>query len=568
MGVRRAMEMVLAETNRTKDPIYTFGPLIHNNQVLDLLASKGVHAVEKLESLNSGEIVIRAHGIPPQERQAIRETGLKVIDATCPRVARVHAIIRSHSRKGHTTVIVGDRDHAEVIGLVGYAEGPVHVIQNVDDVYELPHLERLLIVAQTTQNEESFHSIVNALTNRFKDVLVFNTICDATYQRQQEVRSFAGQVDAVVVVGGYHSGNTQRLAQVSRETGLPTFHIETEKDLDKETLSGMEVVGVTAGASTPNWMIKNVVKTIEGIRSRSESPLFSWTKPTLKFLVLSNLAVAFGAFSFSFAATILLEHNPGLTFPFITFLYIYAMHVLNRFLDKGACAYNDPESAAFLKNNRPLLILTAIGAVIGALAVSFSVGLSTFFALCGLSLLGIIYSIPLVPIQIRHRYTYAKIKDIPGSRSLSESLAWVAIITILPLLDMDHIVWPSTIVTALIVFSMSYARAILFNIIQAQGDLLVGTETLPIIIGEKSTLALLKIILSASALILIISPILTLIGPFSFVMLLPLFVLSLCLFAYERRWLYPGTKLEASVEGTFFLSGSLAIIWQAVLWQS
>ncbi|MBW2358200.1 MAG: UbiA family prenyltransferase [Deltaproteobacteria bacterium] len=350
----------------------------------------------------------------------------------------------------------------------------------------------------------------------------------------------------MVVVGGYHSGNTQRLAQVSRETGLPTFHIETEKDLKKEKLSGMEVIGVTSGASTPNWI---------------------WIRPTLKFLVLTNLAVACGAFSFSYAASIVLEHNPGFTFPFITFLYIYAMHVLNRFLDKGASAYNDPESAAFLKKYRPLLIMTAIAAVTGALAVSLSVGLSTFLALSGLSFLGIVYSVPFIPERIRHRYPYTKIKDIPGSRSLSESLAWVAIITILPLLDMAHIIWPSAIVAVLIVFSMSYARAILFNIFQAQGDLLVGTETLPIILGEKRTLTLLKIILLLSAFIIILSPVLALVGSFSFIMLLPLLALSLCLLSYERRWLYPGTTLEALVEGTFFLAGFLALIWQAVLWQ-
>jgi 4-hydroxy-3-methylbut-2-enyl diphosphate reductase len=561
------MEMVLAETNKRKGPLYTFGPLIHNTQVIDLLESKGVKAIDNLAGLQTGEIVIRAHGIPPQMRQNIRKTGLNIIDATCPRVAKVHAIIRSHTRKGYTAIIIGDKDHAEVIGLMGCSERPVHVIKSIKDVSKLPHLDRLFVVAQTTQNQQNFHDVVKALKKRFPQVLVFDTICDATNERQQEIRSFAGQVDAMVVVGGYHSGNTQRLAQVSREVGLPTFHVETEKDLKKEKLSGMDIIGVTSGASTPNWMLKNVVRKIEGIRSRSESHLFRWVRPTLKFLVLTNLAVSCGAFSFSYAASIILEHNPAFTFPFITFLYIYAMHVLNRFLDKGASAYNDPESAAFLKKYRPLLILTAITAVAGALAVSLSVGLSTFLALSGLSFLGIVYSIPFIPERFRHRYAYAKIKDIPGSRSLSESLAWVAIITILPLLDMARIVWPSVIVTALVVFSMSYARAILFNIFQAQGDLIVGTETMPIILGEKKTLALLKIILFLSAIILIISPVLDLVGAFSFVMMLPLLALSLCLLTYERRWLYPGTTLEALVEGTFFLAGFLALIWQAMLWQ-
>ena len=155
-------------------------------------------------------------------------------------------------------------------------------------------------------------------------------------------------------------------------------------------------------------------------------------------------------------------------------------------------------------------------------------------------------------------------KDIPGSRSLSESLAWVAVITLLPLLHREHIVWSAGIATILIVFLMSYTRSILFDIFQVQGDLIVGTETLPITLGERKTLVLLKIILLGAGLILAGSPILRLSGPFSFAMLLSLIALSLCLMAYEKRWLYPGITLEALVEATFFLAGFLALIWQGL----
>jgi len=213
MGVRRAMEMVLTEANKGTGPLYTFGPLIHNHQVFDLLASKGIRPVDDLNALKSGTIIIRAHGIPPQDRRAIRETGLKIVDATCPKVARVQAIIRYHTRKGSTAIIVGNKGHAEVVGLLGYSEGPAHVIQTVDDVSELPDLDQVFVVAQTTQNEQNYLEVVNALKERFPELQIFHTICDATYHRQQEVRSFSGQVDATVVVGGFHSGNTLRLAQ-------------------------------------------------------------------------------------------------------------------------------------------------------------------------------------------------------------------------------------------------------------------------------------------------------------------------------------------------------------------
>jgi len=564
MGVRRAMEMVLAEANKGEGPIFTFGPLIHNNQVLDLLATKGVSPVEDIQELHDGRIVIRAHGIPPQKRQAIKRTRLKIVDATCPKVARVQALIRYHSKKGYTAIIVGDKDHAEIRGLIGYSKMPVHVIQRVEQVAALPQHEKLFVVAQTTQNQKNYRIVVKALKERFPEILVFDTICDATHQRQQEVKSFSGQVDAVVIVGGYHSGNTQRLCEVSKDAGMPTFHVETEKDLDKQKLRGMKVIGLTAGASTPNWMIKNVSKEIESIRGRRELSLLRWAKGALKFFVLSNLAVASGACAFAFAATTLSETKLTLIYPFLTFLYIYAMYALNRFLDKGASVYNDPERAIFLKRHKTLLITMGVAAIATALALALGMGLPTFMALSAFSLLGIVYSMPLLPQRIRHKSPYSKIKDIPGSRTLSEALAWAAIIGILPLLGTERIIWPASLLSILSVFLISYTRSGIFDIFQVQGDLIVGSETLPITLGEKKTLVLLKSTIMTSAIILSIAPILGLVRSFSFLLLLPLFTLSLCLVAYEKSWLYPGIRLEALVEANFFLAGFLAVIWQAL----
>ena len=562
MGVRRAMEIVLAEANRKNGPLYTFGPLIHNKQVLDLLSSKDVEPIMDLNNLQDGRIVIRAHGIPPQQRQDLKKTGLTVIDATCPKVARVQAIIRYHTRKDYKTIIVGDTDHPEVVGLVGYSKGPAYVIQDIKDIPALPNLKKPFVVAQTTQEEQNFHKVITALRERFPEILIFDTICDATRHRQQEVRSFKNQVDAVVVVGGLHSGNTQRLAQVSKEVGIPAFHVETEKDLEKEELNGMKAIGVTAGASTPNWMIKNVVNRIERIRGGRETPFKHWAKRLFKSLVLSNLLVATGAFSLTCAVSTLVGRNMDIIFPSLTFLYIYAMHVLNRFLDKGASSYNDPERAAFLIKHRYMLIISATLSILIALILSLSISLITFLAMIGLILLGIVYSVPLIPQRVRHKYSYSKIKDIPGSKSLSESLAWVAVITVLPLLGRHHISWTSAIIAALVVFTLSFARSIFFDIFQAQGDLIVGTETLPITLGEKKCLVLLKISLLFTGLIIVSGPLFGLSSPFSYLILFSLFGLSLCLTAYERRWLYPGPTLEGLVESNFFLTGLLAFIWQ------
>ncbi|MBW1774239.1 MAG: 4-hydroxy-3-methylbut-2-enyl diphosphate reductase [Deltaproteobacteria bacterium] len=562
MGVRRAMEMVLAEANKNRGPIYTYGPLIHNRQVMGLLESKGITAVDDFRHLKQGTLVIRAHGIPPDERKLLRASGLHIIDATCPRVAKVQAIIRYHTKKGYCAVIVGDRDHPEVIGLVGYGNDRAYVINEPREVAHLPDCEQLIVVAQTTQDEQKFQKIVAAVKDRFPDALLSDTICDATRSRQEEVRSFARQVDGLIVVGGYHSGNTQRLVQVAEGVGLPTFHVETEDALDRDQLSQMEVVAVTAGASTPNWMIKDVVRAIERIRTRKETAPARWLRNAIKFLLLSNLGVALGAACLAHAAAMVAGRKPDLLYPCLAFLYIYSMHVANRFLDKGASTYNDPEMASFYSNNRIFLILTSLASMIGVLALSYFIGPATFFAMAALSILGVLYSMPIVPPRLQSLSRFSKIKDIPGSKTLSVALAWGAVTALIPLLESSGVSFPGAVVSFIFVISVTYVRSALFDIFQAQGDLIVGVETLPIVMGEKRTIHLLKWVLCLGALILFFSPLFGVVGPFSYLMLLCLLTLALCLLAYHRHWLYPGTRLEAMVEGNLYLAGLLGLAWQ------
>ncbi|MFZ0450597.1 MAG: 4-hydroxy-3-methylbut-2-enyl diphosphate reductase [Desulfatiglandaceae bacterium] len=566
MGVRRAMELVLAEANRSEAPIYTFGPLIHNMQVLDLLMTKGVRSVKTVDNIVHGNVVIRAHGIPPQQRQLLEESSLRIIDGTCPRVAHVQAIIRHNSRKGMAAVIVGDKEHPEVIGLQGYSEGPVHVINSVEDIKGLSDDLPLFIVAQTTQDEQVYEEITREILKRFPGTRVFETICDATHHRQNEVRSLAAQVDGMIVVGGYHSGNTKRLVQISRAAGLPTFHIETENELEPHSLSGMSTVGVTAGASTPSWMIKNVVKRIEDIQSSGENRLRHRIKKISKFFLLSNLVVGGGAASLSYASNALSGKTPGASYPAMTFLYIFAMHVLNRFLDKGASAYNDPERAAFYRKHHLLLSLSGLCAIVLALFLAYGLGKTVFFSLAALSIVGLVYSVPLIPSVHQKDHPYAKIKDIPGSKTLSESLAWVAVIAVLPALDTSPFNWTLILTTSSMVFLLSYARSGLFDILQLQGDLIVGRETLPITLGLKKTSMIIKLALLLSALILVTAPLLQWMIPLSYLLLACVLGLYLCLSAYEKQWIYPGLPFEALLECNFLLAGVLAILWVYLPW--
>lgn len=270
MGVRRAVETTLDTVQKGGESIATFGPLIHNPQVLNLLKEQGVEILDEIPDKKSGTIIIRAHGVPPSHKEKLIASGADVKDATCPRVMKVQVIIKKFRQKDYTTIIIGDKNHAEVVGLMGYAEPKVHVVSNEEDIQSLQLVGPYIIVSQTTQDDFTFEKLSKAILERFPHGEVFNTICDSTHKRQDEVRNLCRRVDAMVVVGGRGSANTQRLGQVAEEMGCPVFLGESEHDFDLEALSRYKSVGVTAGASTPGWVIDLVVRTLESLPEKNE----------------------------------------------------------------------------------------------------------------------------------------------------------------------------------------------------------------------------------------------------------------------------------------------------------
>ncbi|MDA8403118.1 MAG: 4-hydroxy-3-methylbut-2-enyl diphosphate reductase, partial [Desulfobacteraceae bacterium] len=199
MGVRRAVELALDASNRTIDPIYTYGPLIHNPQVLDILEEKGISVLSRIPEKGSGTVLIRAHGVPPGDQDALKKAGFTLLDATCPKVIKVQAIIAKHARQGEAVIIVGDRTHPEVIGLLGYAGDRGHVAETLSDLESLPAFDHAIIVAQTTQNNDFFAAVMDWAKTAHPHYRVFNTICDSTESRQQDVKNLASRVDAEVV---------------------------------------------------------------------------------------------------------------------------------------------------------------------------------------------------------------------------------------------------------------------------------------------------------------------------------------------------------------------------------
>lgn len=268
-GVKRAVEKarsVIREI-RQSDPvatIYTDGPLIHNEEMIQQLLNEGIHPTDTPQSLSECALLIRAHGISPDRRTMLGKLPVTLIDATCPDVARIQGAIRKYARKNYHIIIFGDKGHAEVVGLLGYARKKGFVITQKEDVKDLPDMDPVCMVSQSTQFPSSYAEIIKAVKERFPRVEVLHTICKATENRQKEIVELARIADAIVVVGDLHSANTIRLVKLAN-TLKPTFHIQTGRELEKDLLKGFKVIGLTAGASTPEFIIENVRKILETI---------------------------------------------------------------------------------------------------------------------------------------------------------------------------------------------------------------------------------------------------------------------------------------------------------------
>ena len=268
-GVKRAVDTVYREIESGEKPVYTFGPIIHNEQVVEDLENRGVqviHSEDELEKLSGGTVVIRSHGVSRDVCEKIEARGMKIVDATCPFVKKIHRIVDEEGRKGRHVVIIGSADHPEVQGIMGWASGPVTVIHTAEEAESFvpENGKPISIVAQTTFNYNKFKDLVEILCKKRYDnnvlniLNILNTICNATEERQREAKNIAGEVDTMLVVGGRHSSNTQKLFEICKKECGNTYYIQTPVDLDSEMFQCSSCVGITAGASTPKKIIEEV----------------------------------------------------------------------------------------------------------------------------------------------------------------------------------------------------------------------------------------------------------------------------------------------------------------------
>lgn len=266
-GVKRATQMAFEAAGKNQKT-FTLGPIIHSPQVVKKLEDMGVGVVKDLSGVQDGTVIIRSHGVLASEMDEAQRKQLEVVDATCPFVKKAQDHVKYLSDSGYDVLVVGDADHPEVQGIVSYGDNSrVYVVASGDEVRQLPKMAKMGVVAQTTQSFDNLKSVVTECLRRGGEVRVFNTICDATAVRQQEATELAQQVDCMVVIGGYNSANTRRLTEICTELQPKTYHIETAIELQPAWFVGVNKVGVTAGASTPKWIIDDVLARLEEINN-------------------------------------------------------------------------------------------------------------------------------------------------------------------------------------------------------------------------------------------------------------------------------------------------------------
>jgi len=567
MGVRRAVEIALEEASlrQKNESIKTFGPLIHNPQVLDLLEEKDIPSIENIPEKGEGTIIIRAHGVPPEVKHKLKDVGFKILDATCPRVIKVQAIIKKHSALGYNVIIVGDHDHAEVIGLAGYAGEKGIVINSMEEFENLPVYEKAIIVAQTTQNTKFYDEIQKRVKERHLSYKVFNTICDSTEKRQEEIKKIAKEVDAVIVVGGKTSGNTKRLKEVALQQGTESFHIESEKELDSEYIASLDKVGITAGASTPNWVISQVYKNIETAKLKQKKSRLLAFFFILKFLLRTNILLGIGAASITFGSYCLAGLSPvDIRVIIAASFYIFSIHAINNIALIKSDRFNDPEKARLYEKNKIFIGLSAVISGVIGLMIGYSIGILPFLLIFFMFISGLCYKMPVFYIP-RITKGFQSLDKINGAKAFVIAGAWGVIAAVIPFIAIGEIDFSkifSVAVSFIFISSMVFARSIWFDILAIQGNKIAGEITIPILMGEEKAYRLLIYILLFVALFLILASVSGISTSFGYILAIyPAIFLSFIVFD-RRKTLQPDFFADVITESMFLIVGFFAILWK------
>jgi len=560
MGVRRAVDLALEASEGRGLAISTYGPLVHNPQVISLLDERGVRCERDIDNITEGRVILRSHGISPQEERVLADRDLDLVDATCPKVKRVQRIIREYADKGCTVVILGDPDHPEVRALVGYSDGKAVVVSGPDRIPDLDVSRPMCLVAQTTQHEAVFEQVSRELAARNPDVKVFHTICASTETRQREVAELARTVDLLIVIGGRESGNTRRLTQIGSAL-VRTVQIESERELDDLDFEGVQRVGVTAGASTPTWVIERVMDRLRLLDEAKSGGVLPFLRRIGRAIVVSSAFAALAAAMLAVAACVLLGVGEVGVFAMLAAMYVLSMHVLNRAAERRTASLRDePVKADFYRRAGPWMIGVGLGSGLLALVLAASLGWQTLILAAACCLLGVLYSVKVIPRRWTGWLRYRRLKDIAASKNFFVALAWTLVTVVPPALAMD-VAFMRALAVFVFVMIVVGLRSILLDLVDIAADGLLGRETIPTVLGERRTLVLLGFLALLCVIVLLIAGLSRILPPLAYG-----FALVLAIEALYAAF-GGGVKIRSRVVREFLIdlhlvvAGLAALVW-------
>ncbi len=497
MGVRKAILRIVNELNSSEDKIYMYGPLIHNPQTIDVLKNRGLITINSLENLKGRQIAIRTHGIPVDENQRIRKDALRTINLTCSRVARVQSIIKKYSGEGYYTIIIGDKDHAEVIGLKSYARAGVCVVSDLPMIENIPEAEKYIIVSQTTHERNQFEQLVFEISRKIKNIYVIDTICDSTRLRQDDVKNGIKKgIDTLVVVGGKNSANTSRLMKIGLDNGIKTFHIETDIELNKDDFKTSKYVLVTAGASTPGWIINNVLEKLYIIKNERSNFFIKTIKHYIEILVRSNIVSSIATIFMVLLAQLYADISFDIRYGIISALFIFVMYSVNNYLDRDfLIKSNSYKYKIYDKYGSHLLFLSIVSFVVSLyLAVEISISLALLILIP--YILGLIYSTPTIK-KIVKNINFNFLKKIYNTKIVT-GLGWLVAVIVIPYFN-NGVSWTLYLSASLFFFIFVFIRHLIVDFVAFQGDLILGRDTLPTWLGVKNVIIISYIITALGA---------------------------------------------------------------------
>ncbi len=469
-GVKRAIDKVLELEAAGKKPVYTIGPLIHNKQVTDMLAAKQITSIDRPQDAadKSGVLVIRAHGITPQFQQEVQSCGMEVVDATCPLVKHAQNIIAQYAAQGYHTVIVGDGGHAEVIGLLGYTQGKGVVVSGPEEAARLPHFDKVNVVSQTTQKESVFYETAEEIKKHADECQISNTICQPTKDRQKETIELAQSADLVIVVGGRHSANTARLALLCKGLAPAVLHVETEDELEAAPVTHAKKIFITAGASTPNWVIDRVAARVRELRKpNATSRLSGLAGKIWRFLVRNCFYTAFAASALTYVC-MRLEGVPAdsrlLAF---SWLFVYALTAFNR--------------AAEAEPGQNRRFLTAAAILSGLFATGTALLLDGGALTLCLLFLAAGFAYPF-----RHLLKL-QLLSLPGTKDIVTALGWAFTCALLPAYEHGLLLRKASYLAIFYTILLVFMRSVTLGFTSANKDLIIGRESFYKAFGMKKT---------------------------------------------------------------------------------